>query len=129
MCTAAVKHGPNGRLDAVGSTTPTPPRGGACVGAAEQTKPAWRAIHRRCLVVWAGPNHNGRLITSSVVSDRANFELYYAPFESMIKAGVGSIMCSCKAAPPRPAPALHAACRVPRAMAGNMASTSTALLP
>ena len=38
--------------------------------------------------------HNGRLITSSVVSDRANFELYYPPFAKMIEAGVGSIMCS-----------------------------------
>lgn len=42
-----------------------------------------------------GPHHNGRLITSSVVSDRANFEMYYAPFEAAIKAGSGSVMCSC----------------------------------
>ena len=27
-----------------------------------------------------GPGHNGRLSTSSVVSDRANFEMYYRPF-------------------------------------------------
>ena len=41
-----------------------------------------------------GPLHNGRLITSSVVNDRTNFELYYQPFEAAIKAGAGSIMCS-----------------------------------
>ena len=41
-----------------------------------------------------GPGHNGRLSTSSVVSDRTNFELYYQPFEAAIKAGVGSAMCS-----------------------------------
>ena len=41
-----------------------------------------------------GPHHNGRLITSSVVSDRTNFELYYPPFEMAIAAGAGSVMCS-----------------------------------
>jgi hypothetical protein len=43
-----------------------------------------------------GPGHNGRLSTSSEVSDRANFELYYPPFEAAIDAGVGSAMCSCE---------------------------------
>jgi hypothetical protein len=52
-----------------------------------------------CAKHWAdnnqeGPHHNGRLITSSVVSDRTNFELYYAPFEAAIAAGAGSVMCS-----------------------------------
>ena len=52
-----------------------------------------------CAKHWAdnnqeGPHHNGRLITSSAVSDRTNFELYYAPFEAAIAAGVGSVMCS-----------------------------------
>jgi beta-glucosidase len=41
-----------------------------------------------------GPAHNGRLITSSVVSDRANFEMYYAPFEAAVRAGTGAVMCS-----------------------------------
>ena len=52
-----------------------------------------------CTKHWAdnnqeGPGHNGRLVTSSVVSDRANFELYYQPFEAAIRAGSGSVMCS-----------------------------------
>ena len=47
-----------------------------------------------------GPGHNGRLSTSSVVSDRANFEMYYRPYEAAIEAGVGSVMCSCASAPP-----------------------------
>jgi beta-glucosidase len=52
-----------------------------------------------CAKHWAdnnqeGPHHNGRLITSSVVSDRANFEMYYKPFEAAVEAGTGSVMCS-----------------------------------
>ena len=42
-----------------------------------------------------GPGHNGRLITSSEVGDRANFELYFEPFRAAIAAGAGSVMCSC----------------------------------
>ena len=38
-----------------------------------------------------GPLHNGRLSTSSVVSERTNYELYYAPFEAAVQAGVGSV--------------------------------------
>ena len=38
-----------------------------------------------------GPLHNGRLSTSSVVSERTNNELYYAPFEAAVQAGVGSV--------------------------------------
>lgn len=54
-----------------------------------------------CVKHWAdnnqeGPGHNGRLITSSVVSDRANYELYFEPFRAAAAAGAGSIMCSCK---------------------------------
>ena len=41
-----------------------------------------------------GPHHNGRLITSSVVGARAQWELYYPAFEAAVAAGVGSVMCS-----------------------------------
>ena len=41
-----------------------------------------------------GPHHNGRLDTSSNVGERANYELYYVPFEAAIAAGAGSVMCS-----------------------------------
>lgn len=41
-----------------------------------------------------GPGHNGRLISSSVVGQRAQWELYYKAFEGAVKAGVGSVMCS-----------------------------------
>ncbi len=35
-----------------------------------------------------------RMQVSEVVGERAQFELYYPPFEAAIRAGVGSAMCS-----------------------------------
>lgn len=40
-----------------------------------------------------GPGHNGRLRSSSVIGDRALYELYYEPFAGAIAAGLGSVMC------------------------------------
>ena len=33
---------------------------------------------------------------SENVDERTRFEIYYPPFEGAVKAGLGSIMCSCK---------------------------------
>ena len=33
---------------------------------------------------------------SENVDERTRFEMYYPPFEGAVKAGLGSIMCSCK---------------------------------
>lgn len=48
----------------------------------------------KCCRAQEGPDHNGRLSDNSIVGERVNFELYYAPFAATIDAGVGAIMCA-----------------------------------
>ena len=76
-------------------------------------QPAVRAIQAQGVVAnakhWVvNSQETDRMTVNELVDERTRMEYYYPPFAGAIKAGVGSVMCSCAPA----SSTAHACCPV-----------------